>query len=377
MKTDKRSTREVSGVFAKLFLACIICGMMVAVLTGLSNVSNQVTIEKDGETYTKYTMYTELDDILEQEGIELGPNDTCKFTGFKDHHAKLTINTSFDVNVTADGVTQTLTMSSGNVSDVLKLLGITLSETDEVNADLDAPLRENNDIQVTRVVYEESQETRVVPHKTIQPPTAPAADETIAVETPGADGEKLTTLRKKLVDGKEVENIVVAEQVTKAPVAEVLKVEKVPQKVEEPAVQADAASSEAVQEEPAPVSGTTEYYVGGQKVYCAPGEAPVELDENGDPISYQYTVTGKATAYSALGKPTQLVPGCVAMDLSKYPKGTMLYIKSVDGSYTYGYSKVADTGEFVYTTDVLVDCFFNTYEESCQFGAKQVIIYVL
>lgn len=106
-------------------------------------------------------------------------------------------------------------------------------------------------------------------------------------------------------------------------------------------------------------------------------DQPIELDENGNPVHYLKKVTGKATAYSALGKPTKLVPGAVAMNLSEYPRGTRLYIKTPDGSYIYGYSVVRDTGPAAREGIILVDLFFNSYRESCLFGAKTVDIYVL
>ena len=103
----------------------------------------------------------------------------------------------------------------------------------------------------------------------------------------------------------------------------------------------------------------------------------IVLDANGNPVNYKYKVTGKATAYSALGRPTSLKPGNVAMNLSQFPRGTKLYIKTPDGSFVYGYSVVADTGPAVTNGTCLVDLFFATYRESCLFGAKTVEIYVL
>jgi 3D (Asp-Asp-Asp) domain-containing protein len=65
------------------------------------------------------------------------------------------------------------------------------------------------------------------------------------------------------------------------------------------------------------------------------------------------------------------------MDLSKYPRGSWLYIKSRDGSYVYGYCRVADTGTALVSGEVLVDLYFSTFAQCYQFGAKTLDVYVL
>ena len=59
------------------------------------------------------------------------------------------------------------------------------------------------------------------------------------------------------------------------------------------------------------------------------------------------------------------------------PYGSKLYIKSSDGSFVYGYAVAADTGIALMDGRVTVDLYFDTYLESCLFGAKTMDIYVL
>ncbi len=106
-------------------------------------------------------------------------------------------------------------------------------------------------------------------------------------------------------------------------------------------------------------------------------QEPIELDANGNPVNYIRKVTGKATAYSSRSNRASLKPGNVAMKLSQFPKGTKLYIKTPNGSFTYGYSVVKDTGTALKDGRILVDLFFDSYKESCLFGAKTVEVYVL
>ncbi len=331
---------------AKIFIISLIGVMIAAVLTGLTTVSNTVTIHEDGYAYSRYTIYTDLEDILKQEEITLSEDDKCEFTGFEDHEADIYITRAFEVSVSADGETETVVMTDGTVADALEKAEVTLSDDDLINVSLSEPVSSETKIQVNRVTFEESQETQEIPFETVNPDIQPTANGRIVTLVEGENGEKLITKRTKLVDGEAVETTVVSEEVTKEPVNEELGV------------------METV-------------YIGGEKMEFLAEEAPVELDANGIPVNYAYKVTGKATAYSALGRPTSLTPGAVAMDLSRFPRGTKLYIVSSDGSYVYGYSTVRDTGTAVNNGSVLVDCFFNTYAESVQFGAKTVDVYVL
>jgi 3D (Asp-Asp-Asp) domain-containing protein len=331
---------------AKVFIVSLICVMVTAVLTGLTTVSNTVTIHEDGYAYSRYTIYTDLKDILEQEGIALSKDDKCEFTGFEDHEGDIYITRAFEVSVSADGQTQKVVMTDGTVADALKQADVALSDDDLINVSLEEPVSKGTRIQVNRVTFEESQETQEIPFETVNPDIEPTPNGRVVTLVEGENGEKLITKQTKLVDGEAVETTVISEEVTKEPVNKQLGV------------------METV-------------YIGGQKMEFLAGEAPVELDANGIPVNYAYKVTGKATAYSALGRPTKLTPGAVAMDLSRFPRGTKLYIVSSDGSYVYGYSTVRDTGTAVNNGSVLVDCFFNTYGESVRFGAKTVDVYVL
>ena len=106
---------------------------------------------------------------------------------------------------------------------------------------------------------------------------------------------------------------------------------------------------------------------------------------NGIPESYEYKLSGKATAYTARegcgtysGRP--LVVGSVAVDPEIIPFGSELYIVSKDGSHVYGYAVASDTGDLT-EAGVLVDCFMGitetNYDDACRWGARFCDVYVL
>ncbi|MGI5960062.1 MAG: ubiquitin-like domain-containing protein [Massiliimalia sp.] len=345
MNAMKQMLKGKSHLIPRIFIVSIVCMMLATVLTGLTTVSNVVTIHENGSAYSRYTIYTEAEDILENQEIQLGKNDSYEFTGFSDHEADLYIYRAFDVTVTADGETKTVSISKGTVQDALDLAGVTVSDDDLINVGLNEEVTQETEIVVNRVTYTEAQSVEPVAYDVVIPETPLVANQTLVVTTPGQNGEKVVTTRTRWIDGVEAETTVIAEQVTKEPVSEVQTI-------------------------------MDEVYIGGKKQQVPVGSMP-ELDANGNPVNYAYKVTGKATAYSALGKKTSLQPGDVAMNLSQFPKGTKLYIKTPNGGYVYGYSTVRDTGVAVNNGTVLVDCFFGSYAESVQFGAKTVEVYVL
>lgn len=109
-------------------------------------------------------------------------------------------------------------------------------------------------------------------------------------------------------------------------------------------------------------------------------EKNFKLDKNGVPVKYKKKITGTASAYScgthtATGK--RVKPGYIAVNPRQIPYGTKLYIRSSDGSYTYGYASAEDTGGFVAWGNTVADLFFWSESDCVQFGRRSIEIYVL
>ena len=104
------------------------------------------------------------------------------------------------------------------------------------------------------------------------------------------------------------------------------------------------------------------------------------VDKNGVPLKYSKKITGTASAYScgthtATGK--RVKPGYIAVNPKQIPYGTKLYIRTSDGSYTYGYASAEDTGGFVAWGNTVADLFFWSESDCIKFGRRAVEIYVL
>lgn len=268
------------------------------------------------------------------------------------------LQTAYNVLLTADGATTELKTGDGTVSDAVTKAGITLGENDEVSPSLETELYDGIQITVYRVEYVERTAQEAIKYTTQTVKSDELYLGNSRVTQKGVNGSKTVVYSDKIVDGQLASSSVVSETVTKEAVPQI----KTVGTKEKPAVTVAALKNGGT-----PISELT---------------PPSSLTlENGVPTSYKRVVTGKAAAYSAsAGAKTAsgrtVKPGYIAVDPNQFPYGTELYIVSTDG-IVYGYCIAADTGGFVKKGKFTVDLFMNTTAQCRQWGARDVIIYVL
>ncbi|MEG0570699.1 MAG: G5 domain-containing protein [Oscillospiraceae bacterium] len=334
--------RAINKRFAKMIAYLIICSAVISTLSGAAIAKYQVSVV-DGENIIYiYTSNSEPEKILASNKIVLNAEDNYEFSGFENNRATIDINRAFDVKILADSNEHVVRMATGTVADALQKANIVLSSDDLVNTSLEEKVFEGSVITINRVTYDEVQKTTVIPFETDKVRTPTIRKGVTKPISDGVNGEMLAKTKRTFIDGVVVETELISEEVTKKPI-------------------------------------NARVYVGDPSAPASVLTPPssLELDANGNPTNFKSKYQGKATAYSSLGRRTNLVPGNVAMNLSQFPRGTKLYIKAKDGSFNYGYSVVKDTGGAVNEGRILVDLFFNSYAESCYFGAKTVDVYVL
>ena len=268
------------------------------------------------------------------------------------------LQTAYNVSLTADGATTELKTGDGTVSDAVAKAGVTLGENDEVSPSLETELYDGIQITVYRVEYVERTAQEAIKYTTQTVKSDELYLGNSKVTQKGVNGSKTVVYSDKIVDGQRASSSVVSETVTKEAVPQI----KTVGTKEKPAVTVAALKNGGT-----PISELT---------------PPSSLTlENGVPTSYKRVVTGKAAAYSAsAGAKTAsgrtVKPGYIAVDPNQFPYGTELYIVSTDG-IVYGYCIAADTGGFVKKGKFTVDLFMNTTAQCRQWGARDVIIYVL
>lgn len=379
-----------------------------SVLTGLLYVRNEAVIYDGGVTMRVFTMYDEVDKILDEHDIALSEYDRVDFEAVAEGEAAITIHRALNLPVNSDGETVAyvqcaydervgdvaersgveltqydfvgpdadalckdvteitiskaypvtvmvdgdkveLMTANQTVEQLLARAGVVLKEDDFVNYELDQIVTDDMTIEVTRVRYVERQTVELIPYETVIEKDNLLAIGYSKVTTEGENGKRVNTSLEKYVNGVKVSETAVSSEITKEPVNEVI-------------------TKGAALVEP----------------YSKRDSEIVEL-ENGIPVNYEYVLTGKSTAYTArAGSGTYsgrtLEIGTVAVDPNIIPFGSELYIVSSDGSYVYGYAVAADTGDLT-AHGVLVDLYMGlsseAYGYSCWYGARQVDVYVL
>lgn len=312
-----------------IILTSLVLTLAIVIAVGFSQIKTVVIADGDN-SYTVRTLGNNTNAILAQVGIKVSNDD--KVTA---GNSSITIKRAFSVFVKANGVVGELKMTEGTVRQALLDDCVTVADSDIVNYDLDEPVFEGMEIEVTKISYSYNTKTKNT-----------------------ADGKVKITYRNKLVNGELTETKVVKKKVIKK------KRKSVNRKVR-------ASKIAAVKS--AKTSGVVSELKASSKL---------KLNKKGLPEKYKKVITGKATAYynkynrhCATGvKPR---PGYIAVDPREIPYGTEMYIVSNDGRYVYGYAIAADTGGFAHNSSTVCDLFFNTASECRQFGRRNVTIYIL
>lgn len=327
---------------SKLIVAFVTLGVLTVLLTQGDFFRYYITIVDNDNTKMVFTTAKEAEQIFLDENIQLSPFDKYKMSDFNnDNMAILEIYRANKITINVDNQTFVVYQSLQKVEDAIKQANITLNEQDLVNIPLDTIITQDTKINITRVTTRIIEVDEVLQYEILTQPTNTLKEGEFRLLQTGVNGHNKSSTFQRLYD-----NVVVSEELL-------------------------------LEERVEPIS---EIRLVGDSDYISSRiipESTIELDANGNPVDYIEKYVGKATAYSALGKPTSLVPGDVAMNLSLVPRGSKVYVKTPDNSYVYGYGEVSDTGTALVDNIILVDLFFDSYLESCLFGAKEMEVYIL
>ena len=306
-------------------------------------------VAADGTTRTVKLYYGDtVAEAVEDSGFTLGENDVLSVDAdtILREDAEVSITRYYHVTLAHDGEEQTLLVKEGDVASALEATNLTLGKEDYTDVPLDQALTEGLVVTVSRVTYEETQETEAVAYSTKEEKTDSLYEGETKVKTEGVEGERTIVYRNKMVNGKVVETEEISNEVTTEPVDKVVLV------------------------------GTKKKPSG----YASISSDGTLIDHNGNRVSYKKAFTGRCTAYTgggwtATGRPAQY--GNIAVNPDVIPYGSKLYICSPDGSVVYGYAIAADTGGFASKGYIMADLYFDTYEECANFGVRNMTIYVL
>jgi uncharacterized protein YabE (DUF348 family)/3D (Asp-Asp-Asp) domain-containing protein len=318
--------------------------------------SHNITVQADGRVLRTEAYYGEtVGEILNRMDISLERNDIVtpaiyeRITGESD----IKVSRAFGITLYIEGVTLSIPVSpygNATIGDVLHREGIALSASEVVSQNLSSLAYPGMEATVNTRRYVERVEEVLIPYQTFEEETKLLPIGTSEVQRAGVPGSERLTVIDTIVDGVIIESEIIFSEHLSSPVDEMLLI--------------GTALAE-------PIS---------KRMFDE-----IEL-VNGVPVSYEFMLSGRSTAYTAgptagtaSGRPLQV--GTVAVDPRVIPYGSLLYIVTQCGRIVYGAAVAADTGEFIHTTDVVVDVFMGLTSENLQdardWGSRKVDVYVI
>lgn len=309
---------------------------------------SSVKIINEGKESIVYTDEVSIRDIIKSQNIALGENDVVypNINSSLTDEKVITIKHIKRVDVEFGGKLLSYWTDADTFGEFIKKGTVGADDDDIYSVSLDTKLEDCvNKLSIVKVdkVTEYINEEVMYETNTIYDDTKQKGIKDIV--TKGENGVKTYTYEVLYHDGKKIETKLVKEEITKAPVNEVV----------------------------------------------SEGTFDQSIVVNGEVINYRKVLTCQATAYDLSfescgkypGHPaygitasgTYAKVGTVAVDPRVIPLGTKMYIVSVDGSYVYGYCTAEDTGGAIKGNKV--DLFYNTKSECMQFGRRNVKVYIL
>ena len=287
------------------------------------------------------------------------------------------------ITVIADGKSTVVELYSGTVRVALDKAGIVLGEDDECFPATEVLLRNGMTVSVSRVSYAETVTTEPVPYKTERKNDGTLEKGKTRVQQKGKVGVRTVVTRVEYTDGEITSQTVVRDEVTVEPVTEIIAVGtkavygpyhdiRVKVQTQNAAVDLDVQAEQV---------GTGN--VPGSSAWRARVNSDGTItDQYGNTVTYQNVISGRATAYYAkegayTSTGRKAAYGVVAVDPKVIPYGTKLFICSADGSRVYGYAVAGDTGGTLLKGTVLVDLYYNNYNQCVWFGSKKMNVYIL
>ena len=354
MKKTKSSVRRKRAPWVRSYFALLSLILVLSVTALLSQTVFATTyVINDGDRVLTYTTFaTDPAEVLGQAGIPLEQYDTY-ITEDAAGEATITINRAKRITLRYRGETMTVSSLGETVGELLRRLELELTENDRLSHDQTEPVFDGMELTVDQVITRRETFAATVPHETRYCTDGQLPEGTEKILVQGQDGELLRTADVTYVNGRETGRSILSETMLRHPVIELLGV----------------GSAQTVWEE--------------QR-----GTFPVIRDgyitlPTGEVLTYTHSDTVEATAYTHTDEGCDLTTatgtkvrwGTVAVDPTRIPYGTRMFIIANDGSYVYGIATAEDCGGDI--KGDRMDLYMPTYEQCREFGRRRCTLYFL
>lgn len=184
----------------------------------------EITVIVDGVEQTLWTTALSVDEALAELGIRASGAEVsvARSLGIGRSGLEFEVRTPKEISLIADGETVAFNTTALTVREVLTDAGITLGDRDLVSPTLESVLADAATVTVQRVTVETETVTAAVAHETTQKKDDSLAKGTKKVETEGKDGSVERVVENVYIDGKLHHQDVLSETVLAAPVTEIV-----------------------------------------------------------------------------------------------------------------------------------------------------------
>ena len=186
----------------------------------------QITVTVDGVDRVIWTTALSVDEALDDLGIRAAGADlsVSRSRGIGRHGLDFEIRTPKDLTIVADGASKAVTTTAVTVREALADADIALGDRDLVQPGLEARVAAGLTLTVQRVSAEQRTVTVTVAHEVTRRNDSSLYEGDTKVVTAGKDGQVERLVEVLIVDGKEGSHRVLSEKVLAAPVTEVVSV---------------------------------------------------------------------------------------------------------------------------------------------------------
>ena len=354
MRRPQSKAMRRRNLLIRSYVALLTLILILSVSALLSQTAFATTyVINDGDRVVTYTSFaTDPAKVLGQAGVPLDEYDTYT-TEASDGEATITITRAQKVTLNYHGETTEVFSHSETVGQLLQRLELVLTESDVISHDPEEPVFDGMELTVDQIITCRETFSATVFHETQY-----RTDETLplgtqVILTKGQDGELLRTADVTYVNGSETRRRILSETILRQPVTEVIRV-------------GNAEIPEETQAADMPVIS----------------DGYITLP-TGEVLTYTRTDTVEATAYTHTDKGCDMTTatgttvhwGTVAVDPSRIPYGTRMFIIANDGSYVYGIATAEDCGGDI--RGDRMDLYMPTYAQCREFGRRRCTLYFL
>ena len=354
MRRPQSKAMRKRNLLIRSYVALLTLILVLSMSALLSQTAFATTyVINDGDRVVTYTSFAkDPAEVLGRAGVPLEEYDTYT-TEASNGEATITISRAQRISLQYHGETTDVFSQGETVGQLLQRLELALTESDVVSHDLEEPVFDGMVLTIDQIITCQETFSATVSHETQY-----RTDETLplgtqSILTQGQDGELLRTADVTYVNGEETRRRILSETMLRQPVTEVIRV----------------GSAEVSDEE-------------------QPENMPVISDgyitlPTGEVLTYTRTDTVEATAYTHTDKGCDMTTatgttvhwGTVAVDPSRIPYGTRMFIIANDGSYVYGIATAEDCGGDI--RGDRMDLYMPTYEQCREFGRRRCTLYFL